>query len=316
VYLLKENVLLLKFQPNELGYFIMGIVSLYIKRFIFVLCLLFIITLSAQNEETATKDFNYNFKLLQDKLVSDGFDRKKLARIYNDGRVNFDTKGVSLFFVHKESNVNYNQYPKALSIAGAKLYMKIYESELFKAKEKYGVEEELITAIILVESKLGKSIGKRPVLNTLSTMASLFDVNIRKRFWEYISGSTILTFEKFENKAMRKSNWAYNELKSFLIYAEKEKINPLTINGSYAGAVGIPQFVPSNIIRYATDGNMDGSVDLTNHADAIASVANFLSKSGWRQGIEDKKARWVIRQYNPSSYYINTILNLTAKLKG
>jgi membrane-bound lytic murein transglycosylase B len=294
----------------------MSIVSLNIKRIILILCLLFITTLSAQDKNTKSTNFNYDFGLLREKLVSEGFDKKKLAQIYSEGRVNFDAAGVSLFFVHKESNVNYNQYPRTFSIAGAKVYMKIYESELIKAEEKYGVDRELITAIILVESKLGKTVGKRSVLNTLSTMASLFDANIRKKFWGYISGSTNLTFEKYENKALTKSNWAFNELKAFLIYTEKEKINPYSINGSYAGAVGIPQFVPSNIIRYATDGNMDGSVDLFNHADSIASIANFLSKCGWQKGIEDKKARWVIRQYNPSSYYVDTILDVTAKLKG
>nr|CBX30030.1 hypothetical protein N47_D28390 [uncultured Desulfobacterium sp.] len=258
----------------------------------------------------------YNFEPLQEKLVSDGFDGKKLARIYRNGKINFDMKGVSLFFIHRESNVNYNQYPKTLSITGAKLYMKIYDSELSKAEEKYGVDRELITAIILVESKLGKTVGKWRVFSTLSTMASLFDANIRNRLWEYVSGSTLFTVETFEKKAIRKSNWAYNELKSFLIYTEKEKIDPFTIKGSYAGAIGIPQFIPSNIIRYATDGNMDGRIDLSDHADAIASIANFLNKCGWRKGMKEKKARWVIRQYNPSSYYVNTILNLTAMLKG
>ncbi|MBU3947853.1 MAG: lytic murein transglycosylase [Proteobacteria bacterium] len=290
--------------------------SLYLKRVIYIFCLLWLTTFSSQTKETVRTGLEYDFGPLQEKLVSEGFDEKKLAQIYRDGKINFDMKGVSLFFIHRESNVNYNQYPKALSITGAKLYMKIYDSELSKAEEKYGVDRELITAIILVESKLGKTVGKWPVLNTLSTIASLFDANIRNRLWEYVSGSTLFTLETFEKKAARKSNWAYNELKSLLIYAEKEKIDPLTIKGSYAGAIGIPQFIPSNIIRYAKDGNMDGRVDLSDHADAIASIANFLNKSGWRKGITDKKARWVIRQYNPSSYYVNSILSVTAMLKG
>ncbi len=294
----------------------MSHVLLYLKRFIFILSVLLLTILSPQNREMGSIDFNYDFGLLQEKLVSEGFDRQRITKIYRRGNVNFDARGVSLFFVHRESNVNYKQYPKNLSIAGAKLYMRIYESELYKAQEKYGVDRELITAIILVESKLGKTVGKWPVLNTLSSMASLFDSDIRNRLWEYISDSTILSLDNFEKKAAKKSNWAYNELRSFLKYTEKEKIDPLTINGSYAGAIGIPQFVPSNIIRYAVDGNMDGRVDLNDNADAIASIANFLKNCGWHKGVNDKKARWVIRQYNPSGYYVNTILNITAMLKG
>ena len=87
------------------------------------------------------------------------------------------------------------------------------------------------------------------------------------------------------------------------------------ITGSYAGAMGIPQFMPSNIIRFAADGNVDGRIDLFEHADAIASIANFLKKCGWYRGIDDEKAKKVIRQYNPSSYYIDTILKVAQMLK-
>jgi membrane-bound lytic murein transglycosylase B len=60
---------------------------------------------------------------------------------------------------------------------------------------------------------------------------------------------------------------------------------------------------------------MDGRIDLFEHADAIASIANFLKKSGWYRGIDDEKAKKVIRQYNPSSYYIDTILQVAQMLK-
>jgi len=177
------------------------------------------------------------------------------------------------------------------------------------------VDREVITAIILVETKFGQSLGKRQVINTLSTMASLSDPTVRKRFWEEISDSTKLSLEAFEKKALDKSNWAYRELTALLRYTEKEEMDIFKITGSYAGAMGIPQFMPSNISRYAADGNMDGRIDLFQHTDAIASVANFLKKSGWYRGINEEKAKKVIRQYNPSSYYIDTILKVAQLLK-
>ncbi|MBU1397515.1 MAG: lytic murein transglycosylase, partial [Proteobacteria bacterium] len=227
----------------------------------------------------------------------------------------FDTKGVSLFFVHREAGLNYSQFPSQLSLVGAKIYLKRYEAELSKAEEIYGVDREIITAIILVETKFGQSLGKRQVINTLSTMASLLDADVRKRFWEEISDSTTLSFDAFEKKALGKSGWAYRELKALLRYTESEGIDILEITGSYAGAMGIPQFMPSNISRYAIDGNMDGRIDLFEHADAIASIANFLKECGWYRGIDNKKAKKVIRQYNPSSYYIDTILQVAQMLK-
>jgi len=293
----------------------MRIASLFPKRYLFLSGCLFILGLSFHCSEAMCADFNY-FEPLQERLVSEGFEREKISIIYRSPQMRFDTKGVSLFFVHREASLNYNQYPSTLSVVGARIYMKTYEKELSKAEEKYGVERSVITAIILVESKFGKTLGKRSVLNTLSTMASLFDPNIRSRFWNEISGETTLSRDEFEKKALKKSGWAYGELKSFLLYTEREKIDPQKITGSYAGALGIPQFIPSNIIAYATDGNMDGRIDLFEHADAIASIANFLKQCGWHPGIEGEKAQKVIRQYNPSSYYIDAILKVAEMLKG
>ncbi|MFO7667917.1 MAG: lytic murein transglycosylase [Desulfobacterales bacterium] len=294
--------------------FIMHVTCVLMKRLLhvsgFLIALVFFLTF----EKAICADFNY-FGTLQEKLVSEGFEKKKILQIYQSPNVFFDTKGVSLFFVHREASLNYSQFPSALSIAAAKIYLKSYEEELSRAEATYGVDREVITAIILVETKFGQSLGKRQVINTLSTMASLSDHNVRNRFWKEISGSTKLSLEAFEKKALDKSNWAYRELKALLKYAEREEIDIFKIPGSYAGAMGIPQFMPSNIIRYAADGNMDGRIDLFDHADAIASIANFLKKCGWYRGINDEKAKKVIRQYNPSSYYIDTILKVAQILK-
>lgn len=289
--------------------------SLYPKRNLFLSIGLFLIGLLFHSQKAMCADFDY-FEPLQRMLISEGFNREKISRIYSSPQMRFDTKGVSLFFVHREANLNYKQYPSTLSVVGARIYMKRYEKELSKAEEQYGVERSVITAIILVESKFGKTLGKRSVLNTLSTMASLFDPDIRNRFWNEISGETTLSRDEFEKKALKKSGWAYSELKSFITYTEREKLDPLKITGSYAGALGIPQFIPSNILAYATDGNMDGRIDLFEHSDAIVSIANFLKQCGWYPGIAGEKAEKVIRQYNPSSYYIDAILKVAEMLKG
>lgn len=284
------------------------------KRLLYVSACLLAMVIFLPFEKGVCADFDY-FGSLQEKLVSEGFEREKIVQIYKSPQVFFDTKGVSLFFVHREASLNYRQFPSQLYLAAAKIYLKKYEEEFSKAEEMFGVDREVITAIILVETKFGQSLGKRQVINTLSTMASLLDANVRKRFWEEISGSTNLSFEAFEKKAMDKSSWAYRELKALLRYTEKEGMDIFNITGSYAGAMGIPQFMPSNVIRFAADGNMDGRIDLFEHADAIASIANFLKKSGWYRGINEEKAKKVIRQYNPSSYYIDTILKVAQKLK-
>jgi membrane-bound lytic murein transglycosylase B len=93
-------------------------------------------------------------------------------------------------------------------------------------------------------------------------------------------------------------------------------MDPVNINGSYAGAMGICQFMPSNILTLAVDGDGNGSVDLFTHADAIASVANYLKKHGWKPGLNREQKFKAVYHYNHSKYYVNTVLDIAQLLKG
>jgi membrane-bound lytic murein transglycosylase B len=95
-----------------------------------------------------------------------------------------------------------------------------------------------------------------------------------------------------------------------------ENVDPVAIKGSYAGAMGISQFMPSNIPELAKDGNNDGSIDLFNHADAIASIAFYLKHHGWKPGISRQKAEKVVHHYNHSERYVDTVLKISKLLKG
>jgi len=257
-----------------------------------------------------------HFEALQKRLVQDGFEAERIQALYRRPDVQFEIKTVSRFFAHREGSLNYDQFATRRSIRKARKYMKTYKAELARAEKKYGVDKEIITAIILVETQLGTVTGSRPVLNSLSTFAALSDREVRESAWRQISNPSNLSREEFESWSDRKSSWAYAELKSFLTYTEREKMDPVGISGSYAGALGIAQFMPSNIIAYAQDGNQDGRVDLHDHADAIASIASYLKSYGWVPGIDRKKAYRVVFQYNHSKYYVNIILKIADRLKS
>ena len=122
--------------------------------------------------------------------------------------------------------------------------------------------------------------------------------------------------QNFEKKADSKSDWAYRELKAFLTYTAEQDMDPTIIKGSYAGAMGISQFMPSNIAPYGKDGNADGKIDLFDHADAISSIASYLKHYGWKPGMPRNAAYKVVYHYNHSKYYVNTILDVAEKLKG
>jgi len=263
-----------------------------------------------------SQNANNPFESLQQRLIKDGFKKDLIKKIYTSPEIAFETKGVALFFMHREATLNYGQFSKRRSIKKARKYMKKHLDELLKAEKTYRVDKEIITAIILVETRLGTSLGGRSTFNTLSTIAALSDPFARHFLWNKIPASNRYSKKEFEKKARQKSTWAYDELKAFLKYTARESINPITIYGSYAGAIGISQFMPSNILKLGIDGNEDGRIDIFDHADAIASIANYLKHYGWKSGIDRKTKYRILLRYNYSKYYANAILEIAEHLKG
>lgn len=287
-----------------------------IKNIVFMFVLLIIVFIIFTQTVVHAKKSDRYFETLQESLIKDGFDKNTIIRLYSNPKVCFESKGASLFLFHREAVLNYDQFTLPRYIHNARKYMDKHKPELLRAEKKYGVNKEVITAIILIETKLGTSLGGPSVLNMLSTVASLADPDVRNMFWGNVSKSTKLTKKKFEKWTERKSKWTYNELKAFLTYTAREKVDPVRIYGSYAGAMGIAQFMPSNILAFAKDGNNDGRVDLFNHADAIMSVASYLKHYGWHNGIKKKKAYKVIYYYNHSRQYVDTVLEVAERLKS
>lgn len=256
------------------------------------------------------------FGSLRQRLAADGFDPGRITHLYRDPKIAFETRGVSMYFVHSEGRLNYDQFLAPAMIQRARTYMQAHGGVMGRAERTYGVDRQVITAILLVETKLGSYVGNRMVFNTFSTMAALSDPVVRNALWREIQGSTSLSRAAYDAKALKKSSWAYGELKSFLVYAQRQGIDPLSVKGSYAGALGFCQFLPSNALRLGRDGNGDGRLDLFDHPDAIMSVANYLKHHGWRSNLPEPDASKVIYSYNHSRYYVSTVLRIAKKLKG
>jgi membrane-bound lytic murein transglycosylase B len=271
--------------------------------------------LPAQAGATA-KNHNDQFQALQKKLIKDGFNPDKIARLYSRPEVFFEADGVTILFTYSEAKVDYDQFASDWSIGKAKKYMAEHRQDLDRVEKRYGVDSRVITAILLVESGLGKNTGTRSTLNSLSTLAALMYPDVRRTFYEQIPADKRPPKKKFEKSAKRRSKWGYGELKAFLKYAYKEGMDPAEIPGSFAGAMGYAQFMPSSILAYGKDGNGDGTVDLLTHPDSMASIANYLKRHGWKPGISRKKKEKVIYHYNHSEYYVKTILKIAERLKS
>lgn len=262
------------------------------------------------------QDIEPYYRNLQKRLVADGFEADWITKIYDRPEIVFEVDNVSLYFVHNESKLNYDQFANRKHITNARRYMSEHTEALQNAKKVYGVDPEVITAIILVETKLGTYLGRSTIFNNLSTMSVMSETAQRKDIWIALPTDRRIEKAKFEKKADRKSAWAYKELKALLTYAQSEKIDPGSINGSYAGAMGISQFMPSNILLFAKDGNQDGRIDLFEHSDAITSIASYLKHYGWKPGLSQEAAGKVVYHYNHSKYYVKTVLKIANLLKS
>jgi membrane-bound lytic murein transglycosylase B len=256
------------------------------------------------------------FAKVKARLVQDGFAAGQVGYLFGRPDVVFETHGVSLFFRHSEARLDYNQFTRQDRIAKAREYMQAQADSLAAAEGRYGVPGEVITAILLVETQLGTLVGRQNVFNILATMAALDDRDVRDAFWEALPADGRLTREAFESKADAKSRWGYGELKALLELAARDNFDPLQVMGSYAGAMGICQFMPSNALTLGVDGNGNGRVDLFDHADAIASVGNYLKHHGWRRELGRKGQYAVILKYNYSKPYATIILKIARILKG
>ena len=256
------------------------------------------------------------FKKLQDRLAADGYDRAAVDRLYQHPDVYFDVDSVVRFFMHSEAKVNYGQFTEDEAIDRSKKYQKKHYVALAEAEQKYRVDKDVITAILLVESQLGGYVGSSVIVNTLSTMATLSDKEAKEALWQQIPKDKRLSRKTYNAKVKSKSRWAYRELKALLEYTEEQNLDISSIKGSYAGAMGLAQFMPSNILKLGVDGNGNGTIDLFEDEDAIFSIAYYLKYHGWRPGLSRKRAHRVILHYNNSTVYANTVLDVAAKLKG
>ena len=140
-----------------------------------------------------------------------------------------------------------------------KILLQTYQLLFNEIEQRYGVQREIITAIWAMESDFGRNYGNKNVVSSLATLA-------------YASSSP------------RRSEFARDELLTSLKIIQTKKIDAKNLVGSWAGAMGQPQFMPSSYHKYAVDYDNDGRVDLWNSIpDVFASIANFLAESGWRK---------------------------------
>jgi len=217
---------------------------------------LFIYSLSGY----AIKNLTANEKKFIDELSVPGYSKQQLTDIVK--QINY-TPAVIQKITQPYEGLSWDKYRLHFitepRINDGKQYINSRHEQLQQAYNKYGVDQDVITAILGVETFYGKYTGSYNVLDSLGTLAFYYPP--RAAFFQ-------------------------KELKEFIRLSLKNKLAIAKLKGSYAGALGIPQFMPSSYLHYGVNANKTNQpIDLfTDHKDAIYSVANYLNKAGWQKG--------------------------------
>ncbi len=190
-------------------------------------------------------------------------------------------------------------------------FLKQHAKAFALARQTYGVPSSVAVALLFVETRLGTVLKDVPQ-NALYTLASMSQSTTLDSIasWQ----GKMPGFEQHEDwfaaTMPKRAAWAYNETKALVRYMVDNGIHAESLPGSYYGAIGLCQFMPSNISQYAADGNGDGIINLYEADDAIMSLSKFLFMHGWKANGTREQHHAVLMRYNKSRKYANTILAL------
>ncbi|CCO24983.1 lytic murein transglycosylase [Maridesulfovibrio hydrothermalis] len=288
--------------------------------------IIFHISIFMMCSSLALADSHEGWSPLKDRLVKDGFNLEYVEAIFSATSVEYNSDIMARKMrvllkrrfeppakkVAREKEFD-ERYVGPVLLAGAYAYLREHYDILVQIDKEYGVAPSVVVALLLVETKLGFTLGKAPAFNNLANMAASSDPLL---FFDDLG------YEKLEDndlkwlkkRTKKKADWAYRELAALLTFSSANSINPAEIPGSPYGAFGICQFMPTTALSYAVDGDKDGQIDLFKREDALVSMANFMKKHGWKNSLSKAKKLKVIYRYNHSMVYARTIYEVAKQL--
>jgi membrane-bound lytic murein transglycosylase B len=240
---------------------------------------------------------------------------KALRRYLKDPRINRSyckslLNIVSPKLISKQNEAHETSYQRLMTpemMKAAKDFKKKYRTALKRAAEKHKIDANVVVSILAWESNFGKNMGKYFVANVFLTQILFID-KANKKVLPKISSQKDFNLTDYQNRLKRIENRAKANFVALLIESEKRKMDALSVRGSWAGAIGIPQFMPASL-KWA-DTNRKGSVvNLLNMSDAIFSVANYLREHDF--AADPFKA---VFAYNNDSAYAEGVLKLAKSL--
>jgi membrane-bound lytic murein transglycosylase B len=263
------------------------------------------------------------------KLVAKGFPESYVRERFTDKRTVFIPKLAKVSPRKKatpggEPVSAYKWVNTDESARACATFIATYREILDSANRRFGVEPEMIAALMRTETQHGKVTGDYHVFSVFASTALLTQpevleenlTNARTTMAEWDVDSSYLRAQEeyIRSRSKKKADWALNELVSLMKMERERRADVLAIYGSWAGAFGWSQFLPSSYMSRAVDGNGDGRISLFDPADAIHSVANYLKAAGYVRG-NTRRVKKALFNYNNSTPYVTSIMGLASRVK-
>lgn len=202
----------------------------------------------------------------------------------------------------------YKHFTEPYAISLAKRFKRRWRTTLKKAEQRYGVHQEVIIAILLVESSFGRFVGRYQPLSVFSSIFVDSKAAMKTPDFQLLP-------QKTKDRFDRKMAWALGEIQAMSEIKKKyPKFDLMSLKGSYAGAFGKCQFLPSSYLNFAVPFVKGQTPDLFRETDAIMSVANYLAENGYKGQVMSQGSYESIFHYNNSDVYVKTVRNVAKKL--
>ena len=219
---------------------------------------------------------------------------------------------VSMNVVQKDYSHNYRKFLEPDSIDSAWQYARHWRTRLAATERTFGVDRYIIVAILLVETRLGNYTGTVHVLSSYVSILLENRPQQRERRTAQLTDARKRT--RYLTRLTRKARWATAELTTLVSLHQEQLLDATRLRGSFAGAFGLCQFLPSSYRQWAHTGNGSGGADLFWPPHAFSSIANYLCAHGWKPGLDEAAKHKILWHYNHLNVYAKTVLEVADAL--
>ena len=237
-----------------------------------------------------------------------GHPRDYLERIFLNSRLRKLDAAVGFNVINKEAQRDYSEFLQPYALRMARRFKRRYRKLLARTERAHGVPRNILVALLLVETQFGRA---RQPYRVLEVYASLVvdtgEDALRRHYRRLKPHYPELERDYLRERLEQKREWALRELSALIAMGVQNGTDIARLRGSYAGAFGMSQFLPSSYLRWGADGNGDGKVYLNQIPDALFSVAAYLKAHGWTEDADSEQMRRAVWEYNHSPQYVEAI---------